>query len=48
MIEANAIGGTITTINLVVQYTCSNLLQCMVDYNISEICVKGFCYVRVI
>ena len=48
MIETLAAGGTITTINLVVQYTCSSLLQCMIDYNIPQLCIDGFCYVRVI
>jgi hypothetical protein len=47
MIEVITSGGTITTMNIIIEYTCNNIIQCMIDYNILQLCIDGFCYVRV-
>ena len=43
-----AIGGTITQMNIEVTHICYNIFQCMIDYNIPELCMKGICYMQVI
>jgi len=43
-----ALGGTITYLNINIVYVCHDILQCMIDYNIPKLCIDGFCYLRIV